>query len=402
MSSPAASQESSARRVATDRPRAAGRGSPLVLAVLAMAAAAAFVGARLHSAAHGDIARFVVPGSHYSHAGQTPSVLPTAHGAGYDGQFYFRLALDPFDFHRTAFGITVDHAYRFQRITFSLIVWLVTGGGTTDLVPWAMVLVNIALLGVLAWCGGDLARRFGRHAAWGVILVAYPGFFYTLARDTTEIAEGAFLALAMVASTRRRPMAMGLALAAAVLSRESSLFVVLAVGLVSVADMLRRRRFLRRSDLAWIIPGCIYVGWQLLVYSKSGTLPATSAGGNFGAPFVGISQHAGSWFRQSHTLVGVLQIVETVQWVAVVVLLLVAIRTSRAPGWVRLAAVLLLVLTLCLAGPNWVGYTNYRNLSTFYVVAAAVILGSRVRLEILAASLVGVCAVAAVSRVTRI
>ncbi len=403
MPSPAAaSPESPAAQAPADPQRLTGRGSPLAVAAVVVAAAAAFVAFRLHSAALGDIARFVVPGSHYSHPGQTPSVLPTARGAGYDGQFYFRLALDPFNFHHTAFGITVDRAYRFQRITLSLIVWLVTGGGTPSLVPWAIVVVNVALFGVLAWCGGDLARRFGRHAGWGIILAAYPGFFYTLARDTTEIAEAAFLALAMVAGTRRRPVAMGFALAAALLSRESSLLVVVAVGLVAVVRMLRERRLLRRTDLAWIIPGCLYVGWQLFVYARSGTLPSRTAGDNLGAPFVGIAHYAGSWFARTHSLVGILQLVETLLWVAVVVLLLVTVRTSRAPDWVRLAAILLLALTLCLSASNWYGYTNYRNLSTFYVMAAAVILGSRVRLELLAASLVGICAVAAVSRVTRI
>ena len=55
---------------------------------------------------------------------------------GYDGQFFYRLALDPFTNERTDFGIRLDApAYRQQRILYPLVVWVVAGGGTAALVP---------------------------------------------------------------------------------------------------------------------------------------------------------------------------------------------------------------------------------------------------------------------------
>src|SRR3990172_6865503 len=64
---------------------------------------------------------------------------------GYDGQFYYRLALDPLTIERTAHGIRLDNPpYRQQRILYPVLAWLV---GRVIPVPWAMLLVNyIAML----------------------------------------------------------------------------------------------------------------------------------------------------------------------------------------------------------------------------------------------------------------
>ena len=42
---------------------------------------------------------------------------------GYDGQFYYRFAFNPFNWNPTAYGITVDHNYRYTRIGYSLVAY---------------------------------------------------------------------------------------------------------------------------------------------------------------------------------------------------------------------------------------------------------------------------------------
>ena len=62
----------------------------------------------------GDVTRFITAGDRYTQEADTPiTVAVSPQLDGYNGQFYFRLALDPLTHKRTAFGITLDlPAYR--------------------------------------------------------------------------------------------------------------------------------------------------------------------------------------------------------------------------------------------------------------------------------------------------
>ena len=93
---------------------------------------------------HADVTRFIVVGAHYA----TPQMLPIAAyvhpGDGYDGQFYFRLAITPFTSDPTAAGITLDNPpYRAQRILYPLVVWVLSAG-RPQLVPLLLILANYA------------------------------------------------------------------------------------------------------------------------------------------------------------------------------------------------------------------------------------------------------------------
>src|SRR5882762_8506241 len=58
---------------------------------------------------------------------------------GFDGQFYYRLALDPFTSKRTDFGITLDMpALRHQRILYPLLARILSLG-YDSLIPTMMI-----------------------------------------------------------------------------------------------------------------------------------------------------------------------------------------------------------------------------------------------------------------------
>ena len=107
---------------------------PAFAAAVAVVAATRFVVLRLEIFAHGDLTRFIDAGRSFVNPSQAPHGLIVVPGTGYDGEFYYRLAIDPANLHRTAYGITFDSAYRLQRITYSSIVWLASGG-QRSLVP---------------------------------------------------------------------------------------------------------------------------------------------------------------------------------------------------------------------------------------------------------------------------
>ncbi len=95
--------------------------SPLFTGVITLIAYLAFLLTRL-SLHGGDPSFFVTAGAFFVDRQSAPASLSILNGShGYDGQFYYRLALDPFPAQRTNFGITLDvPAYRQQRILYPI------------------------------------------------------------------------------------------------------------------------------------------------------------------------------------------------------------------------------------------------------------------------------------------
>jgi hypothetical protein len=99
--------------------------------------------------------------------------------------------------------VTVDNGYRIQRIGYPFVAWLFSAGHAS-LVAGVLIGVNVAALTVLGWLGAVLAQDSGRHAAYGLLLVAFSGFVITLARDTAEILAACFTVGLVLFGSRRR------------------------------------------------------------------------------------------------------------------------------------------------------------------------------------------------------
>src|SRR5437588_9577196 len=88
--------------------------------LFALSAALAVALALLALAAHDwDVSGFVTAGTDVTDPARSPRGLHVDPGPGYDGQYFYRLALDPLTDRRTDFGIILDDAaYRQQRILY--------------------------------------------------------------------------------------------------------------------------------------------------------------------------------------------------------------------------------------------------------------------------------------------
>lgn len=234
-----------------------------------LAAIVTFVAARLVRV-HGP-GGFVVAGTQWVHPGAPGELRLTYHG-GYDGQFVYRLALEPFTRHVTAYGITLDlPAYRQQRIVTPLLAhamaWL-PGIGTA----LALILVNALALAVAVLAGTRIAADAGRHPGWGLVLAAPACMPISLGRDLTEPVAWAAILVALVLVRRRYWPVAALALTVAVLARETSLVVVAGLGAGAIWDAVRGRR--REWSAAWLlIPVAIELAWQGWLRSVWGALP---------------------------------------------------------------------------------------------------------------------------------
>lgn len=258
-------------------------------ALITAAVYGVFLTARLGNVAY-DPSRFVRAGDLFCDARETPAGLTVEPGAaGYDGQFYYRLALDPFTSERRARGIQLDSpAYRQQRIVYPLMVWALSLGREA-LVPAAMVLVNYAGVCLIGGLGAALARAFGRHALWGLLLAAYPGWWMTLSRDLTEITEAWLLLAGILCVTRGRFTAAAVWLSLAMLARETALGVAVAIG---IANAVRSVLFKAAPRVPWrvaAVPLTVFACWQGFLAYRWGEFALQAGGGNLDAPLRGLA-----------------------------------------------------------------------------------------------------------------
>lgn len=360
--------------------------SPRATALVSLAGASTFVVLRLALAAKGRISHFVLAAPPYSHAGRVPRALELIHGIGYDGQFYFRLALDPADLHRTAYGITIDAPFRLERIAYPALSWLLALG-RPGAVVWSLVAVNVLALTALGAMAGTLARRSGRHALWGLLLVGYSGFVFSLGRDLTEPLAAAAMVGALLAIRHRRPVLAGAAFTVGVLSRETVLVAVGAVALVRLFEMARGRARPGRADASWAVPVVAFVAWQVVCWAATATVPfASNLRDNSGALLRPLLHAVSSSLRQlspHHAAVDI-WVVELAALALVVGAALWSVRSSEAPAHERLALVLYALSMCTYSAYVWGDHNDLRTLVEPYLLAVVVLLGTRRRLGVLA------------------
>ena len=139
----------------------------------------------------GDFSHFIVAGSDFFNPNSFEHDIIIKDGQGYDGQFFYRYALNPFSIEYP--GVQVDlPPYRHQRIVYPLLSWLLSFNNP-NLVPITLVLVNLmALFG----CSVYLLKIFKAYQIQNINLLAIvllPGIYFSISRDLSEVVELFFL-----------------------------------------------------------------------------------------------------------------------------------------------------------------------------------------------------------------
>jgi hypothetical protein len=198
--------------------------------------------------------QFINIGRQYHTKGTSSAAIkharPIDDRIGYDGQFYYFLAVDPKHGrdYMDAPGII------YSRIGYPMTARALSGGNAS-LIPYMMVLVNI-----LAAVGGTLAiafilKRRGLPPSFALLYGLFPGLVLAVLRDLTEPLAFGLAAAGLVAFDPRskpRLLASASLFGLAMLTRETvALFpAILALGLLLGAGTAsRRRKWFRWSNL---------------------------------------------------------------------------------------------------------------------------------------------------------
>jgi hypothetical protein len=239
---------------------------------------------------HFDASVFVVAGDRYVDQAQTEAHLRVKPNSnGYDGQFYYRMALHPLGFAPREGGITFDHpAKRMERILFPALAWAMSLGHAAA-AAWAMLGLNILGLGAIAWSASVLVRRLQLPSVVTLGIMLWPGFIVALLHDTTEIISTAFLLGALSAYLSGRIAIYAALAACAVLTRETTLPVFAGI-LVHVAfSRMQARNW--RTVAACAAPFLPFAVWREVLAATLHEAPqANGVAHDLGWPFLGAAR----------------------------------------------------------------------------------------------------------------
>jgi len=186
--------------------------------------------------------------------------------SGYDGQCYFRLALDPLSTEDRVQGIRFDNPpWRQQRILMPFLTWVIAGGNA-ELTATVMLTINLLAIAGITLVGGALLSSLGLSPWPALLLAFYPGFAISVERFLTEPLSCLLLLLSLLCLNYKRVAMGGVILALAVLARETAL-----AAAVAMAGMWVLQSIFRIKIGNWKAPGAIYwlpaiftyIAWQL-------------------------------------------------------------------------------------------------------------------------------------------
>jgi hypothetical protein len=352
---------------------------PVVPGLIALVAVTAEVVARVLLKLGGNVSGLALIGDVYGHPGQLPPGVRVFHYAGYDGQFYYRMARNPASLHWSAYGVTLDQWYRLVRIGYPALAWLGSAGVPAAL-PCALVAVNLLAIGAIGVLGGVAAQQAGRQALWGLLLAGYFGFATSVARDLTEpLAAACLLGGILACRGRRFGWAAGL-FAFGALTRETALVAPVALGVTRLVAFARRRARPGPGDLAWLVPGAAFVAWEVVLKQATAVFPILGDGGkNAGVPLLAALRAIGHNFGHPTSPVPgapaavIIWDLEFLVLAAVALAALLALRRTSVPGYERAAFVLYLAEVFCLAPTNWDGYADLRSFTEVYLLAVLIL-----------------------------
>lgn len=319
---------------------------------------------------------FVTAGATFCNPALAPnSLVISKNSGGYDGQFYYRLALDPFTSKRTDFGVTLDiPSYRHQRILYPFMAWALSAGNT-NLIPWMMLLINYSALCFLGWLGGVYAQTFKQHALWGLFLSLYPASLLSLTRDLVELLEVSLLVSSLLLLHRGKQLWGAILLTLATLTKETALLLAGASMLSYVVGW----RGGEKESMRWryfTLPIVIFLIWQTALLINWGELPVLASKMGFGIPFSGFI----SFFLDASTLQTRLQRRAFPELILLIVFafgVIWSLRTTAAARHEVLSWFSYMALALTFSRAIWVEDWAYlRAISEFCVLGTIIVIGA--------------------------
>lgn len=256
-----------------------------------------------------------------------PEIRTYAH-SGYDGQFYYAIALSPLETvaktiknplklskleSQSHQGVRIDNpVLRAKRIGYPLTAWAISGLGKEGVLPFILVLLNILCIGLGTAACFLMAKSFNAPPVYCLGSLLFIGAWMCLYRDLADQMAMVLALFALFFLFREHLWSFSAFGIAAMLTKETVVFLLLG-GVVSYGwAFFRQYRYGKSAIL--LAPFLVYFAWSFVLSwndHSTGTLLK-----HFDWPFFGM----GKGFLQSPDPI--------LWWVAIIPVLLIALESS--------------------------------------------------------------------------
>jgi hypothetical protein len=237
-----------------------------------------------------------------------------------------------------------------------------------------------------------LARRLVddlRVSRWAIAASALPaGAWISLGRDLTEPLAWCSALGGLLCYRRGRYLPMAVLFSLACLARETTLVVPLGI---AVAECLR---LVRRDAVSWprlaasVVPGVVYVGWQIILWQVFDESAVSSSQDRAGAPLIGpvrslftVEVFDGISYDRDLLWLGQ-------RWVLMVILVVTVVAAVRSQADLGLRAAALTAVALVLVLPRWTHEAQFlRSAHEALGLASLVLVADRSRAASVGAAL---------------
>jgi hypothetical protein len=188
-------------------------------------------------------------------------------GTGYDGQWFLGLAYDPLLLGDPTRGYDLPR-YRAGRPLLPVAGWLLAAGGQGRVPSGTLLAAGPLALALGAAASARLLAGAGRPAWLGLVFCAVPGVAVGAMFGTAEALGLALALVGLVLAHGRRPLAAGLAFAAAALTKETYLVFAVAASAVALTGAAGWGARLRQAA-ALLVPGAVALAlWSAWVLAR--------------------------------------------------------------------------------------------------------------------------------------
>ncbi|HSQ30259.1 MAG TPA: hypothetical protein VLN49_10435 [Gemmatimonadaceae bacterium] len=264
---------------------------------------------------HGEVSRFF----HIDDPRPVPAELTESgahvyHGEyGYDGKFFLVLAVDPLLLRPSSVAMLDNPVYRSRRILLPAVTFALSGGRPLA-AEYVFVAINVIAFAALIWLLDFLLAGAAAELRSAAICLAATATWIALLFGTAELLETALLVGSFVAYRRARFASVAIALALAMLCRETSFLVFAAFVVTAVGQ--KQRRLLLHLAWAWI-PAAAWNAAVWLHLRKAGIVLGER---NFDWPLVGL------WDAITHPIAS-MGLINKVYWILSLVVLFAVAAT---------------------------------------------------------------------------
>lgn len=181
---------------------------------------------------------------------------------GYDGQYYCRMAIEPFNYSKEALGISFESpSYRYSRIIYPLLAWLLSLGIPVISI-FNLFFINLISLFFIFMIGK-------KYFKFDYFIFFLPFIPFVISRNTAEILSIFFIMLSIISFENKRLFLFSISSTLAILTRETSLIFYA----VAILFFLFNNKIKFINLVILFLPGIFFILWRLFLLKTFGELP---------------------------------------------------------------------------------------------------------------------------------